>query len=169
LGDPEFYAFRDAALCDKSEAAGMLERDPSLIAVRNSVGETALHYLVVENELASVEWLVDRGADVNTRDDFGGTPLMHAAVLGYMELCEFLLSRGAIIEIHDDNGETAISKVAERGKREALDMLLSRLPVDADINTYFDELSADSTLKHGGEIAELLEARGLKSFEERWQ
>jgi len=147
----------------------MLERDPSLIAVRNSVGETAMHYLVVENELASVEWLTDRGADVNTRDNFDETPLMHAALLGYMELCDFLLSRGAVIEFRDENGETAISKVAESGKREALDMLLSHLPADADINAYFDDLSADSTLKHGGEIAELLEARGLKGFEERWE
>ena len=73
--DPRFYAFRDAVWCDKAEAARLLAEDPSLIAVRNSIGETVMHYLAVENERASVEWLLDRGADVNTRNNFGSTPL----------------------------------------------------------------------------------------------
>ena len=164
--DPRFYAFRDAAFYDKAEAARMLAEDPSLVGVKNSIGETAMHYLAVENELASVEWLLDRGADVNTRNDFGGTPLMDSASLGYREICEMLLKRGADMAMQDINGDTAISKAAQTGERSVLIMLLNRIPADADINAYFDDISAESMLKDGGPIADLLADRGLKGY---WQ
>ncbi len=166
--DPRFYAFRDSVWCDKAGAARLLAEDPSLIAVRSSIGETVMHYLAVENERGSVEWLLDRGADVNTRNDFGGTPLMDAASLGYLELCEYLLSRGADMGVSDSNDDTAISKAAETGQQPVLTMLLNRLSADTDINNYFDGVTAEMTLKRGGEIAELLAARGLKGFYERF-
>jgi ankyrin repeat protein len=139
-----FYAIRDAAYFDRGAAARLLAEDPMLIEVRNSIGETALHYLVVEDELPAVEWLLDRGADVNTRNDFGSTPLMEAAALGYLEMCEFLLNRGADFELRNHNDDTAISEAARSGQQTVLEMPLNRLPLDANINTYFDDVSSRS-------------------------
>jgi ankyrin repeat protein len=167
--DPRFYEFRDAVFADRASAEKLLAKDPQLIAVRSSIGETAMHYLAVEDELESVEWLLDRGADVNTRNDFGETPLMNAASLGYFKMCELLLKRGADLEARDSSEETAISKAAQSGEKSVLMMLLGLLPAGADINAYFDDITADITLKHGGEIAEFLAARGLKGFYERYE
>ncbi|HEV2972959.1 MAG TPA: ankyrin repeat domain-containing protein [Pirellulales bacterium] len=164
--DPRFYAIRDAAYSDRGTAAKLLAQDPTLIDVRNSVGETALHYLVVENDLPSVEWLLERGADVNTCNDFGSTPLLEAAGLGYLELCEFLVKRGADMETRNKIDETAMSWAADRGQQSVLTMLLNRLQAEADINAYFDGVSAEMTLKRGGAIADILTARGLKGY---WQ
>jgi ankyrin repeat protein len=112
---------------------------------------------------------LDRGADVNTRNDFGETPLMNAASLGYFKMCELLLKRGADLEVRATSEETAISKAAQSGERSVLMMLLDLLPAGADINAYFDDIIADITLKDGGEIAKLLAARGLKGFSERYE
>ena len=163
--DARFYAFRNAACFDRGEAALLLAQDPTLIEVRNSIGETALHFLIVENDFTAMEWLLERGADINTRNDFTNTPLMEAARLGYLKMCEYLLSRGADLGARTDDGETAISGAAQSGKQEVLEMLLSRLPEDADINDYFDNLSPDMILDNDNAIASLLSARGLKR---RW-
>jgi hypothetical protein len=48
-------------------------------------------------------------------------------------------------------------------------MLLNRLPVDANINAYFDEVSSEMVLKKRGPVADLLAARGLKGYWQRQQ
>jgi ankyrin repeat protein len=160
--DPRFYAIRDAALANRAEAAILLAHDSTLIEVKNSIGETALHFLVVEDDRPSVEWLMERGAGVNTQNDFGNTPFMEAAGLGYLEMCEFLLSRGADMEVRNESAGTALSEAAQSGQQSVVEMLLARLPVEADINAYFDPIEAEMVLDVGGAIADLLSSRGLR-------
>ena len=162
ITDPRFYSIRDAAFDDREEAGRLLAQDPTLIAVTNSIGETALHFLVVEDDRPSVEWLLERGAAIDTRNIFGATPLMEVAYLGYLEMCEFLISRGADIEARKKNGGTALSEAAQSGEQAVVEMLLNRLPADTDINTYFHPMMAEIVLDKGGAIANLLESRGLR-------
>jgi ankyrin repeat protein len=76
--------------------------EPELLNARTGLGETPLHYLAVENQLAAVKALVEiKGADVNTLNDFGGSPLSEASALGYTELVRYLLSKGAKLKITD--------------------------------------------------------------------
>ena len=93
--DPRFYFLRDAIFNDWNIAQALVEQDATIIEARSGIGETALHYLCVENHLEGVRWLLERGAHINTRNDFQGTPLIDAASLGYMELCRFFLDSGA--------------------------------------------------------------------------
>lgn len=160
--EPRFYAIRNAAFADREEAARLLAEDPTLIAVTNSIGETPLHFLVVEDDRPSVEWLMERGAEVDTRNNFGATPLMEAASLGYLEMCEFLLSRGADIEARSGDGDTALSEAAQSGQQAVVAMLLKRVPQESDINTYFRPLVAEMVLDSSGAVADLLESRGLR-------
>jgi len=164
--DPRFYAIRNAAYADLDEASRLLASDPTLIHVENSIGETACHFLVVENEFPSVEWLLGQGAEINTQNDFGNTPLMEAATLGYFEMCRFLLAHGADLSIKDKTDDTAISGVAYRGRQKVLELLLSYLPPEADINDYFHWVMVEMILEKGGAIAEILKARGLQVSEE---
>ena len=54
-----FHTFRDAVLCDLDVATRMLAEDPKLVLLRNSIGETAMHFLAIENHRCSRR-LVDR-------------------------------------------------------------------------------------------------------------
>jgi ankyrin repeat protein len=50
-----------------------------------------------------VSWILDRGADINQRDnEFESTPLAWAARVGRAEMIELLLFRGALQSIPDD-------------------------------------------------------------------
>jgi uncharacterized protein len=84
-----------------SHAEELLRIDPSHLEAKDGAGETALHYLVIENRLEDARWLIERGADVNTRDDDdrGDTPLTHAASLGHLEMVELLLLNGARFDV----------------------------------------------------------------------
>ena len=90
-----FYRIRNAAYEDREKAARLIKEDPTILDARNGIGETALHFLAVENEMDSVAWLYDQGAEIDTRNDFEATPLIEAAGSGHLDLCRWLLDRGA--------------------------------------------------------------------------
>jgi ankyrin repeat protein len=165
-----FYRFRDACYADRAAATKMLSEDRTLISIRNGIGETALHFLAVENDLSAVEWLFNRGADTNTKNDFGDTPLLEAAQLGYTEMCRFLLDKGADVYIRS-NDETAISAAvtsigsSKRSQEKTLalvTLLLEQLGEDDDINDFFGRLSAEEALSREDPISTLLVKRGLE-------
>ena len=69
----------------------------------NGMGMTALHILVGLGTSSAVSWLLDRGADINRRDnEFSSTPLAWAARVGRAEMAELLLFRGALRTLTDD-------------------------------------------------------------------
>ena len=69
---PSWYEWRDAiAGRDFATAAATIQIDPALIKTTNGIGETALHFLAVENDAMGVAWLDEQGADINCENDFG--------------------------------------------------------------------------------------------------
>jgi len=114
----------------------LLRQEPELLEARTGLGETALHYLVVENQLRAVVLLVEAGAQVNTLNSCGGTPLSEAASLGYVELVEYLLSQGARLRIAGQ-GDPTLHEAVRGGNVAVVQLLLAAgAPVDEqnDVN-----------------------------------
>lgn len=104
---PEWYRLRDDLLDgDFVAAETLLASYPELIDARNSIGETVLHYLAVEDFKEGVAWLHARGSKLNTGDDFGVPLLFDIAVLGYRDLFLWLVSNGADASARDSHGQT---------------------------------------------------------------
>jgi len=55
-----------------------------------------------------VEILIERGADIEGKDDYGDTPLIEASASGRVEVVEILVERGADIEAKDYYGNTPL-------------------------------------------------------------
>lgn len=87
---PSAYELVKCAASEQDAALFMLNAHPELLNAKTSIGETALHYLAVENQLAGVKFLVQQGADINSQNDFGDTPLMDAARLNHVGDVSFL-------------------------------------------------------------------------------
>jgi len=68
---------------------------PESLNLRTGLGETALHYLAVENYADAVQLLIDLGADVNVRNNFGKSPLQEAIQVGAAQTVEMLRRAGA--------------------------------------------------------------------------
>jgi len=60
-----------------------------------------------KNNMTLVQYLIDRGENINVQDVDGKTPLMKACILKHFELAQMLLQLGADVQIEDENGENA--------------------------------------------------------------
>jgi len=159
--DPRFFAFRNAVYSDLKTAGEMLASDPGLLRVRNGIGETVMHFLVVENGLETVAWLIGKGAEVDTKNEFGQTPLMEAASLGLIEMCRLLIAHGANFRYLNSREESVFSAAAESDQAEALEYLLGLLLPGENINPFFSNVDAEMALSRSPKSAALLTPRGL--------
>jgi hypothetical protein len=73
-----------------------------------------------------VRELLDKGADVNTRDEFGCTPLRLAATIGNIDIVKFLVERGADADAKDKFGFTPLHCAASNGHLDIVKFLVER-------------------------------------------
>ncbi|HSI15491.1 MAG TPA: ankyrin repeat domain-containing protein [Chthoniobacter sp.] len=163
--DLRFYTFRDSVQNNPKAAEEMLARNPDLIRLSNGIGETALHFLAVEDHLEEVSWLIEHGAAVDSLNDFNQTPLMEVAGAGRLEMCKLLVSHGANIRYVSPWGESVLSAAASHDQVEVVDYLLGLLPPEEGVNKFFENVDAEMTLKHSPKCTVLLTPRGLTK---RW-
>lgn len=125
---------------------GLVRADPQLLEARTSLGETPLHYLVVENQLRAVLLLVEAGAAVDTVSAVGGTPLSEAASLGYVDMVEYLLARGASLWLPGQH-EPTLHEAVKGAAPLIVEMLLNAgamLDEQNDLNETAVHLAAES-------------------------
>jgi len=75
---------------------------------------------------AVVEVLLERGADVNGRNQHGDTPLIGASGLGSPEVVKLLLDRGADPNGTESHGVSPLMMASMRGSCEVAKLLLDR-------------------------------------------
>jgi uncharacterized protein len=84
-----------------------------------------------DNDVRRASRLIDRGADVNWRDETVQSAFLIAASEGYLDLLELTLARGADVNLHDSFDGTGLIRAAERGHWDIVGRLLqTRIDVD---------------------------------------
>lgn len=74
----------------------------------NRGGLSALHFAARDGHIASVEALLDVGADIDFTDPDGSTPLILALMNGHWDTAMLLIERGANIHLWDWWGQTPL-------------------------------------------------------------
>ncbi len=97
-----------------------------------------IHDAAKSGDNAGVQAELDKGVDVNAKDNTGRTPLHDAANWGRKEIVELLIAKGADVNAKDDDGETPLDSAIRRKHAEITDLLR----------------------KHGAKTAEELKAEG---------
>lgn len=91
----------------------LLDQDASLISARDTDGSTPLHCATWKGQLAVVELLRSRGAEVNAQnnnDHWGTTPLHAAAHANQRAIAERLIAHGADVNATNLNGRTPLAE-----------------------------------------------------------
>lgn len=84
------------AILNPKLARKLVQDHPEVLTLRTGLGETALHYLAVENYADAVQLLIDLGADVNVTNDFGASPLAEAVEVKAAKTIDVLRRAGAV-------------------------------------------------------------------------
>ena len=94
---PLYVKLMEFAISKPKLAKKLVAEHPEVLTLRNSIGETALHYLAVENYAEAVQLLIELGASVRTGNDFGRSALAEAIQVGAAETVAVLRRAGAIL------------------------------------------------------------------------
>ena len=86
-------------------------------------GSTAFHLAAKKGYKNIVEILLDRGIDINSKDNYGYTALHIATSHGRMNIVEMLLDRGNDNNSKNNNGCTALHSAAIHGNMNIVEIL----------------------------------------------
>ncbi len=96
---------------DLAAVQALLESEPALVNVADGEGSTPLHYAVWKGHEELVQFLVDRGANVNAHNSnahWGTTPLHAAAHSNRASLIRLLVAHGAKLDELDASVQTPL-------------------------------------------------------------
>ena len=93
--------------------------------VRDSLGATALHISMYQQNLNIVKMLLDYGFDPNVKSTkTGSTPLHYAVATNNLGAAKLLIQYGAVISIKNNDGQNPVDKARKEGKAAMLKVLL---------------------------------------------
>ncbi|KAL4999218.1 hypothetical protein BDV10DRAFT_193873 [Aspergillus recurvatus] len=87
---------------------GLLEKGAALKSKDHGFGQTPLSWAAMHGHEAVVKQLLEKGADVESKDQYGQTPLSWAAKYRHEEAVEQLVVKGADLESKDQYGQTVL-------------------------------------------------------------
>ena len=91
---------------------------------RNKFDQTPLYYAVDANNTEFAKFLIDHGANVNTKDYFGFTPLHEAVVRGSYNVAKLLIEKGANVNAKDKYGYTPLHLTAIYNRPKMAELLI---------------------------------------------
>ena len=122
-------------------------------------GQTPLMLATFYKRVEDVQFLLDHGAEVNTRGDRGDTALMDASKMGCIQVVLILLDKGADLEAQNERGDTALLSASRTGHTEIVHLLLGR---GASIDSPIGEKALVYASRHGySEIVQIFLDRGV--------
>ena len=93
---------------------------------RNPMKVRPIHAASAAAQIEVTRSLIERGADVNARQQAGFTPLHEAAGSGKLEFARLFLDHGADVNARTDDGKTALTLAIEKGQDAMVKLLRER-------------------------------------------
>lgn len=113
----------------------LLDKNPSLVNVKDKDKRTPLHWAAQGGQRAAAELLVARGANVSPRAMWDYTPLHYAATCGHDKVIELLLRYRAELETKNSSGRTPLHEAIHAERVIAAKLLIAG---GADVNAVED-------------------------------
>ncbi len=108
----------------------------------NAAQNISLPEAALNGQTDEVQKSLERGVNVDTRDEDGRTALMYAAFNGHKEIMEQLIKKGAAVNLTDNFGRTALMFASSGPYPDAVKLLLTNQadPNIADKEEHFTAL-----------------------------
>ena len=96
-----------------------------------------IHIAAKSGDLARIQKELDKGTDVNAKDNSGDTPLLRALLFGHEEVAALLIAAGADVNAKTNSGRTPLHDAASWGHEEIVELLIAE---GADVNAKADSI-----------------------------
>jgi uncharacterized protein len=127
LGQSDGYKFLEAVKEAKGAEATELLTKPGTTVINHkdyNSGETALHIVAKRGDALWTRFLLQKGADPNTRDGRGNTPMLVAITVGASDLVPILIAGKANVNLANQSGETPLIRAVQRRDVQLVGVLL---------------------------------------------
>jgi len=124
---------------DLAKVKAVVETDPRALISLNNSNQTPLIVALQGRKTEIAEYLIARGADVNSRDKAHSAPLSYAITGGSAHIAKMLIDRNADINTPAMWNLRPIALALEFGQKDIADMLLDKgvtLPVEPGQESY---------------------------------
>ncbi len=116
---------------DLVQVKSMIEGNKDLLESKIDNYFSPLNFASIEGKTDIVEYLVEKDADINTKDREGSIPLQNAAVKGYLDIAKILVEKGSDVNYKDNNDVTPLHFACMSGNFKLVKFLIDK---GADIN-----------------------------------
>lgn len=113
-----------AGLNDAGRLEALMPSDPDHAVSYGPYGMTPLHWASRAGSLECLQWLLDRGAEVDARNNAHRTSIQLAAECGRAEAVKLLAAAGADLDTQDRKGRTPLHRATYEGHGETAEALL---------------------------------------------
>ena len=93
-------------------------------------GDTALHFAAKYPAVAA--YLIQKGANVDARNNWGDTPIFRVANNGNLKMVQFFADKGAELDLRNDHGATPLNYASGNGHIAVMQYLIDH---GANVNT----------------------------------
>lgn len=107
-------------LCSCNKCESLMENQATV----NEKGQNLLHIAVLYNKVDVVEFLIEKGCNVNVVDHANDTPLHSAAKKGYQNILLYLLQNGAKADATNADGNTPLHVAVNNGHERCVKALI---------------------------------------------
>jgi ankyrin repeat protein/WD40 repeat protein len=118
-----------------NEMYKLIQKDKSLLKLKNLEGKTILHLAAQDDNLEVLTKLIKFKEGINEKDNNGETPLLRASLLGYTNLVKLLIKNGADVNLADTNGYTPLLIAQQSAYPEIEKILIDNGAIEKGINT----------------------------------
>ncbi len=115
---------RPRTITTRHYLVGLLTLVSLLVASPALAGK--LHKAAEKGNIAKVERLIAKGANVNAKSKNGLTPLHGAARQGHLTIVELLIASGANVNAKDKVGATPLHEPADTGNKAVAELLIAK-------------------------------------------
>ncbi len=118
--------FEAAKQGDLAKIQALVGKNPDLVNAKDQEQSTPLHSAAAAGRLKIVEYLIEKGADVNAWNNAHQNPLLYAAYHGRSEIVCLLLEKGAEYSEQDIYGRNVLHYPSREGHPEVVEILVKK-------------------------------------------
>lgn len=111
---------------DLAKVKVLIEKEPSLLGKKDDASNTPLHQAAISGTFEITEYLLFKGADINSENSKSNSPLHESLINGKNEIAKILIEKGADVQKQNLEGKTPLHYAARYSRIPILELLISK-------------------------------------------